>query len=156
MTTHLHNWTWDLQDCNESGWRCADCDHQPGEPAGYSPQLDRSELETKVYEVQATIHEEKLGRFSSGTEGMGCTSAVVAKCRATERFDQWSIAYFVFEYLLQGTHADYWRDLGRAIVAGQDSRERCSCGALATSFLGVGKTRLAQCGPCSLSREGPF
>lgn len=33
---------------NEDGWKCT-CGFQPGEPPGFSPQLDRKQIWIKVY-----------------------------------------------------------------------------------------------------------
>lgn len=117
---------------NEDGWRCCSCNHKPGEPPGYSPQLDREMIVTKVYGIQGDMHDADLIRFSNGSEGDGAAEMVADRCRNEGRYDQYSIILFTMELVTHG-HAKYWKEVSDAIIAGKDTRDRCSCGELSTS-----------------------
>lgn len=116
---------------NEAGWRCPICGDKPGEPPGFSPQLDRKRLEMKVFAMLNTLHDADLIYISNGTMGDAVVDAVGARCWNEKRFDQYSILLFILE-LMADSHAEYWRKVSEAIMAGKDERPRCHCGKLST------------------------
>lgn len=148
--TCQHEWAWDLRGCNEDGWRCCACNYRPGEPAGYSPTLDRLELDVKVGDIQMAMYNSELTYFSNAVHGDSVTDQVVRQCRELGQYDQRTIAILILD-AGHSSHAKYWRELGDAIVAGNDPRTRCNCGALATSF-----GRIAVCSECSEKRAELF
>lgn len=119
---------------NEEGWKCFHCNSlMPGEPDGYRPDLDRERIEDKVYGLMNDLHENKFIYISNGSGGDIIVGEVSAKCKASGLYDQISIIKYILEVGEEG-HADYWKDIGDGIVSGNDPRERCHCGKLATSF----------------------
>jgi hypothetical protein len=124
---------------NEAGWRCLDGDHlMPGDPNGYRPDLDRSHTEDKVYGMMNDLHEGRFIYISNGTGGDICTGEVAKRCRETGLYDQISIIRFILEIAESG-HAAYWKTIGDGIVSGNDPRDRCHCGKLATSYSSRGR-----------------
>lgn len=129
-------WAWYLAD-NEEGWKCLDCGHKPGEPPGYSPELDREEIGSKIYSIlleltQSHSTEPGFVYVSNGSMGDGIVAVTAAWCRETGHYDQASIAWKCIENC--GAKSDFWREQGEAIRAGKDPRRRCNCGVLATVF----------------------
>lgn len=116
---------------NEEGWHCALCDHRPGEPPGYAPELDRDAIHRKVYALLTHLHEQRLVYVSNGTEGDGIIAAVADRCVAAGRYDQGTILLFLLEAMTPDGAA-YWQRIGDGIRAGNDPRERCPCGKLST------------------------
>lgn len=93
---------------NEDGWECVNgCDAK----ALRSPLLDRSQLEVKIDGLLRDLDMHNLLRVSNGSEGEDIVAEVAAKCRATTRFDQYSIILFIYE-VLTPSHADYWSQHG--------------------------------------------
>lgn len=121
---------------NENGWRCLHCTDKPGEPPGFSPQLDRSRLEFKVFALLNELHNTDLVYVSNGTMGDSLVNAVAARCLNERRFDQYSILFFILD-LMTESHALYWSKVSEAIVNGKDQRNRCHCGKLATCSRGT-------------------
>lgn len=123
---------------NEEGWKCLDGDHLlPGEPDGYRPDLDRSHTEDKVYGIMNDLHEGQFIHISNGSHGDFITSQVVQRCKDTELYDQVSIMQFVIEVAEDG-HAQFWKKIGDGVMSGNDPRDRCRCGKLATVYSGTG------------------
>lgn len=123
---------------NEAGWQCSNCGHKPGEPAGYSPQLDRAEIYLKAYFVISDAADANLlTGISNSSAADALTSDVVAKCEQAGRYDQQSILLYALE-LTANEHAEYWKQVGDSILAGRDIRDRCACGKLANEYHGGG------------------
>jgi hypothetical protein len=123
---------------NEAGWRCSACKFKPGEPAGFSPELDRSRTDMKVMSMLMDLTEQDLVSVSNGEHGEAIALAVTKRCHAAKRFDQYSILLFILE-LMTERHARYWADVSDAIVAGKDKRDRCHCGKLVKVWQGTAK-----------------
>jgi|SRR5882672_3034311 len=119
---------------NEDGWRCATCGHRPGEPAGFSPKLDRERIYLKVGGILHDACDADLVYVSNGTGADLLTSAVADRCVKEGRFDQYSILLFLLEEMTLD-HAKYWRDISESILAGADKRDRCHCGELAKMYI---------------------
>lgn len=133
---------------NEEGWKCLDCPEPLGEPEGYSPQLDRSHIYDKVNGLLLELHESKFIHVSNGTGGDVLTEAVVKECQRSGLYDQVSIMQYILALGEEG-HAAYWKEIGDGIIAGNDPRDRCGCGQLATSSCGKQKS----CSKCSIGNE---
>lgn len=122
---------------NEDGWKCCGCGHKPGEPPGFSPRLDRSEIGRKVYGVLSDLVDHDFIHVSNGSHGDAITSAVADRCQEAKRFDQYSIVLFIVEGMAE-SHAKYWREVSEGVLAGKDPRNRCPCGALSNSSASSG------------------
>jgi hypothetical protein len=119
---------------NEEGWKCFNCGSLlPGEPDGYRPDLDRSHTDAKVYGLLNDLHENKFIYVSNGAGGDILTNEVVKQCQRSGLYDQISIIQYILA-LGESEHAAYWKEIGDGVVNGNDKRERCHCGKLATSF----------------------
>jgi hypothetical protein len=127
-----HEYHWYASPCDEAGWRCAFCEHKPGEPAGYSPQLDRELIGRKVYGVLTTMADADIVYVSNGSEADHMVAMVARLCVDTATYDSETIARMLIEIRANDAHAKFWRDRGESILAGKDNRNRCHCGALAT------------------------
>lgn len=128
-----HEYHWYLA-INEEGWRCCSCGDKPGEPPGYSPRLDRDEVQRKVWAVLSDLHDHNFVHVSNGSHGDFLTARVADQCVSTGRYDQKSIALFLLESL--AGDGEFWKLRGESIIAGNDNRDRCHCGALARVFSG--------------------
>jgi hypothetical protein len=138
---------------NETGWHCPACGVAPGEPPGYSPELDKRELQEKVASVLMALHNAGIVYVSNGSAGDGIAHAVAGALTRTGDFDQYTIARSVLD-LMHGSHQEYWRKVGDGIRAGKDTRERCACGKLADVWSGG----VRQCSGCWTAKLGecPF
>jgi hypothetical protein len=134
---------------NENGWRCLLCNEKPGEPPGFSPQLDRARLGEKVFALLNELCNTDLVYVSNGTGGDVIIIDVMARCRKEQRYDQYSILLFILDAMTE-RRALYWSKISEGIVAGRDERERCACGKLATVLLGQKRW----CDGCWSTREG--
>jgi hypothetical protein len=133
---------------NEDGWHCQYCCAElPGEPPGYRPDLDESEIEEKVDAILTYLTLANFVYVSNSGHAEYLISAASDRCRASRCFDQISIIMIIAEAL---GDRKYWRDLGESIRAGKDSRERCHCGKLATSFGGGHPPQCSEHGMASL------
>jgi len=144
---------------NEQGWKCCSCGHQPGEPAGYSPHLDKACIQSKVYALLMDVSDSKLIYISNGSHGDGMTSLVASRCVELDRYDQTTILRLIFE--TDASHCDYWHKVGSGVREGQDPRERCPGGRLATCYSWRDGVPLRSCfekdcGHCRSSSEVPF
>lgn len=138
-------WIWRLASCNESGWTCTICNMKaPGDPPGYRPDLDRKEVKEKVRAVLMTMHETDLIYVSNSDHGEGIIGSVARACIKAGMFAQSSIIHRIIGGMDDGKS---WKEQASRIEAGNDSRERCHCGALATSFRvqGSGKPSIGTC-----------
>lgn len=136
---------WYAAPSNERGWKCADCDWQPGEEPGFSPQHDRSHLRTKVECVMHDLHDASIIYVSNGGCGESLANAVTAACLARSLYDSVSIARVILEVEADEKHAKFWRDIGEGVVAGKDPRERCACGALSHVTTWKDRKRVVAC-----------
>jgi hypothetical protein len=136
---------------NEDGWKCVDCGLVPGEPPGFSPELDRKLTPRKVMAVLMTLDNSNIVSVSNGTMGESLESIVAGLCHRRQRFDQYSIALYLLDAMTK-SHADYWAKVSEGVLSGNDPRTRCACGALATIMQGA----QAWCSPCLAKRPEPF
>lgn len=120
---------------NEDGWRCCRCQHKPGEPPGFSPQLDRDLIAIKVHSILHDMHESNVVYVSSGSMGDGIACMVEKMCVKDQKYDQYSIALFILK-VMAPSHAKYWKKVSRGVLSGKDVRNRCHCGALSTRSRG--------------------
>jgi hypothetical protein len=127
---------WFAAPANETGWRCTNCGHQPGEPPGFSPQHDRSHLRTKVRCIVHDLHDAGIIYVSNVSDGANLTTVAVTACRSRNLYDSVSIARVVLELEADDAHAKFWRGVSEGILAGKDQRHRCACGKLATQSCG--------------------
>lgn len=135
--------------CNEDGWVCEQCGQKmPGEPRGFRPDLDKTDIRSKVESVLITLDLSKLISIGSSSYGDGLGAAVAERCRKNNRFDQYSIILFVMEEIAP-SHGEYWANISSGVLSGKDPRDRCWCGKLANTY---GKN-----GPsCSLKHDVDF
>lgn len=123
---------------NEQGWKCFNCGSLlPGEPDGYRPDLDRDRVKDKVYGLMNDLHENKFIYISNGTGGDILVEQVAAHCKRAGLYDQISIMQYILALGEEG-HAKFWKEIGDGIVSGNDPRDRCHCGKLATTYSGDG------------------
>lgn len=137
-----HEWVW-KPSINEDGWHCFFCSVKPGEPAGYSPQIDRDLLEEKIEQIISTLHDSQLLYISNNDYAIYLINAVKNLCQENKKFDQYSIVEYIFREL--SDHGDYWKIIGDNILAGNDQRARCLCGQLATCFRSSGGQKTYSC-----------
>jgi hypothetical protein len=137
---------------NEDGWRCVDCDYKPGEPAGYSPETDRREIWTKVYGILMDACDAKLIHISNGSGADALASIVAKRCETEGRYDQYSILSYALAELTP-EHAEYWENISSGVLWGNDPRDRCHCGQLAT--MNVGGSHYCS-SACMLQSDLPF
>ncbi len=147
-----HEFFWYPAPHNETGWRCVNCQHKPGEPPGYSPELDRSDTYNKVNCLLMDMANHERVSVSNGSTGDAITSSVVKRCHETKRYDQESIVMFLAE--LCAGDGKYWRELGERIVAGEDPRPRCVCGKLAAIYSNNSRYCSSEC--MGINPELPF
>jgi hypothetical protein len=129
---------------NEDGWKCCACDEKPGEPPGFSPELDRKYIARKVFGLLDDLHNHDLVHVSNGCGGDSIVAAVSERCRREGVYDQQSILAFILGED-GGSHARYWKEISDGIIAGQDPRDRCHCGALATCSRSTGSGWIRTC-----------
>lgn len=143
---HEHDFYYYL-DTNEEGWRCCSCAYRPGEPQGFSPELDRSHTYQKVMGILLDLHNGDFVHVSNGTHGECLQEMVTERCRREGIYDQYSITLFLLE-ALTASHQKYWKEVSDGVIAGKDPRRRCPCGALATSFTWKDGVPVDRCSPC--------
>lgn len=129
-----HDYYW-FACCNEDGWRCVDCGDNPGEPEGFSPKLDRELIEIKVYCLLNDLADNQLVSVSNATAADYLTADVADQCRKLGRYDQQTILKLIIE-ADAGSHAKFWQEISEGILSGNDKRDRCHCGKLATLHAG--------------------
>lgn len=135
---HVQGLYWYAAPVDERGWLCIDCGWSPGEDEGYSPEHDRSHIETKVGSVLFDLDAAGIIYVGSSSNGDGITGAVVDLCRARKVFDSVSIARFILEIEAGECHMKFWRERGESILEGRDNRNRCKCGRLSNCSRGNG------------------
>lgn len=119
---------------NERGWRCCSCGHQPGEPPGYDPQRDRDDINGKVHSLIHDLYNAGFVHVSNGSAGDGLAAVIADQCMELEMYDQTTICRLIFE--ANRGHAEYWKRISDGVRSGNDPRDRCKCGALATGWSG--------------------
>lgn len=105
---------------NEDGWMCADCLVRPGEPPGFSPELDRSHLYVKVDNLLRELMEAKLVHVSNSSEGDWITREAMAVCRSACTYDQYSILAAILGHMAK-PYAEYWKSAGERTMEGKDN-----------------------------------
>jgi hypothetical protein len=120
---------------NEAGWQCPACGHRPGEPPGFSPELDRKLIEIKAGGLLMELTMAELIYVSNGSSGELLTARVADRCVRENRYDQYSILLYLLEITTE-SHAEYWQEISENILKETDIRDRCHCGKLATSWTG--------------------
>ena len=95
----------------------------------------------------------------TATSGAGATLASVAcavatECQEKHRYDQ----LFIFSQILDAvgaqSHSDFWKKINDGVAAGEDPRDRCACGKLATSWSNTGPARCSDCCNAAWVDEG--
>ena len=152
MSECRHDYHWYSNFVTEAGWKCCLCNEKPGEPPGFSPALDRAELERKVCAVMSDLHDANFIYISNGSGGDMLTADVVEWCRRQNRFDQGSIAFFILATVVP-SHAKYWGEVSEGVIAGKDPRRRCHCGRLSTMTIG---DRAYCSSDCQAQKELPW
>lgn len=133
---HQYHW---YAATNEDGWKCWMCEHKPGEPPGFAPALDRSEIRMKVFGILHDLHDAGIIYISNSSQGDSLEYHIANRCRMEERFDSYSIALFILEAMTD-SHAAFWKKISEGVLSGNDPRKRCDCGKLAiASSYGGGK-----------------
>jgi hypothetical protein len=123
-------------DCNEAGWKCVGCGQlMPGDPPGFRPDLDRSEIRIKTGGLLHDLCDAKLVYVSNSSQGDYVESVVAERCTREGIYDQYSILLFLLEQLTP-PHQKYWKEVSDGVIEGRDPRRRCSegCGRLATVY----------------------
>ena len=95
---------WHLADCNEDGWRCAECEHA----FGFRPDFDREHTLDKVDAILFWLVEHDFLYVSNASEGSGIVADVASECHGSNTFDQQSIVHMITRRGLSG-HAEFWR-----------------------------------------------
>lgn len=129
--TCKHEYHWHASPCDEAGWSCSHCNDKPGEPAGYSPHLDRDLIHRKVGGILDALHYAEIIHVSNGCDGDYMTGMVAQMCSHQNLYDSVSIARLILELEGDARHVKFWRDQAEGVLTGNDRRHRCHCGALA-------------------------
>lgn len=117
---------------NENGWTCLKCGTKPGEPPGFCPDLDRSQIAIKVDCLLRDLVDANFVHVSNASDGAMLTDAVVYSCQKSGLFDQQYIIQKIVSAWIE-RHSEYWRKVSEGVLQGHDIRSRCPCGELATS-----------------------
>lgn len=131
---------------NEEGWRCVDCAYQPGEPPGFSPQMDREHIHDKVDQLLQYIHDYGLLWVSNSSEGEYLVADVAEQCRNSGLYDQYTIIRLLYE--ANRSHGEYWKKVSNGVLSGNDPRDRCECGKLSTTTRIAGGQTTYFCNEC--------
>lgn len=126
-------WVYDAAKLNEEGWLCVNCDHRPGEPPGFCPQLDVEETQTKVRSILYDLDAAGLLCPSNSSLGESLVYSVAKRCSLSCHFDARSIIHYLTD---DDDHAAYWLKIREGVLTGNDQRRRCYCGQLATVSTG--------------------
>jgi hypothetical protein len=144
-STCVHDFHWFAAPANEQGWRCVACEHTPGEPAGFSPAHDREHIDRKVGGILMDLHNAEIIYVSNGSGGDSLTAHVADRCRAENTYDSMSIARMILDRAGDARHATFWREISDGIIAGNDPRGRCACGALGKITTWKDQKRVVAC-----------
>ena len=125
---------WHLADCNEDGWKCAECAHA----FGFRPDFDREHTRDKVDTVLFWLVEHDLLYVSNASEADGVVAEVARLCRAADEYDQQTIVYLLAA-IGRERHAAFWRERAKQARCSHVSR------ALAGGAVG-GVSRCNACG----------
>ncbi len=137
MTTCKHDGLyWYAAPATERGWKCVDCDWQPGEPPGFAPLHDRELLPTKVHCILQDLDTAEIVYVGSGSNGESIVAAASRVCRERDVYDSVSIARVLLEVMGGDIRAAFWREMSEGVLTGNDKRERCHCGVLANVYTG--------------------
>lgn len=139
---------WHLADCNEDGWKCAECGHA----FGFRPDFDREFTLDKVDAILFWLHEHDFLYVSNSTEGDSITSNVAAWCHESGTFDQQSIVMMLARQGQQ-RHAEFWRNEAKQAMCSHPSRT-IKGGAAVCDACGH-EVEQAEPGPLFASKE-PF
>ena len=104
MNCKHSNPRWNLADCNEDGWQCADCDGR----LGFRPDLDREHIDEKIDTILFWLVEHEFLYVSNATEGAGLVQSVAFQCRSVGAYDQ---QFIIYHLAAQGlpSHIAFWR-----------------------------------------------
>lgn len=108
---------WHLADCNEDGWKCAECKHA----FGFRPDFDREHTHDKVETILFWLVEQDFLYVSNASEADGVVASVVDWCSEKDTYDQQTIVHRIAEYGLT-RHAEFWRDQARQTQCSHPSR----------------------------------
>jgi hypothetical protein len=109
---------WHLADCNEDGWKCAECGHV----FGFRPDFDREHVRDKVDTILFWLVEHDFHYVSNASEGEGMAHAIANRCRETNTYDQQSIIGLIAAFGIT-SHAAYWRKQAEQFLCSHPSRE---------------------------------
>lgn len=109
---------WHLADCNEDGWKCAECGHA----FGFRPDFDREHTDEKVETILFWLVEHDLLYVSNASEASGVVAQVANSCHTSDAFDQQSIVHAIAALGLSD-HQKFWRNRARQVACSHSSRE---------------------------------
>lgn len=110
---------WYAAPADERGWRCVDCQWEPGEPPGFSPRHDRERIGVKVGCIVHALHEAQIIYVSNGCEGDALTARVASMCEKERYYDSVTIARFILQVEGGPEHGRFWRDASESVLAGK-------------------------------------
>jgi hypothetical protein len=108
---------WHLADCNEDGWKCAECER----PLGFRPDLDREHTDEKVETILFWLVEHDFIYVSNASEASGVVAQIVNSCHASNTYDQQSIVHAIAAFGL-ARHQAFWRDQAKQGMCSHPSR----------------------------------
>lgn len=108
---------WHLADCNEDGWKCAECLHV----FGFRPDFDRAHVVEKVETILFWLVEHDFYYVSNATEADGLAHAVAKHCRESNTYDQQTIVVLITSFGIQ-SHAAFWRKQAEQFLCSHPSR----------------------------------
>jgi hypothetical protein len=111
---------WHLADCNEDGWKCAECGASLGDD-GFSPDHDRVHIRDKVETILFWLVEHDFLYVSNATEADGITAQVANQCRSVDAYGQQFIVYHLAAYRLP-RHVEFWREQAKQAMCSHPSR----------------------------------
>ena len=108
---------WHLADCNEDGWKCAECEHA----FGFRPDFDREHTPDKVHAILSWLVWHDFLYVSNASEGSGIVADVARLCRAADEYDQQTIIYLLAA-VGRDSHAAFWREQAKQAQCSHPSR----------------------------------
>lgn len=108
---------WHLADCNEDGWKCAECLHV----FGFRPDFDREHTRDKVETILFWLVEHDFIYVSNASEADGVVASIAKHCREANTFDQQTIIVLIAGFGITG-HAAFWRNQAKQFLCSHPSR----------------------------------